>query len=141
MRRNENELSAKEATDTLSILYFFFFLGRCLWRMETPRLGVESELQLQAYTTVTAKGDLSRVCGLHHSSWQHRILNPLSETRDGTCAFMDTSQIHFHCTTMGTPEESAGLNLPIYLSPPSPLVTVSLFSMSASVDRFICAIF
>ena len=122
MRRNENELSAKEATDTLSILYFFFFLGRCLWRMETPRLGVESELQLQAYTTVTAKGDLS-------------------ETRDGTCAFMDTSQIHFHCTTMGTPEESAGLNLPIYLSPPSPLVTVSLFSMSASVDRFICAIF
>ena len=26
--------------------------------------------------------DLSRICDLHRSSWQHRILNPLSKARD-----------------------------------------------------------
>ena len=26
----------------------------------------------------------SHVCNLHHSSWQHQIFNPLSETRDQT---------------------------------------------------------
>ena len=48
--------------------------------MEVPRLGVDSELQLQAYITATAAQDPSRVCDLHHSnSW---ILNPLSEARN-----------------------------------------------------------
>ena len=37
--------------------------------MEVPRLGVESEPQLAAYTTATATLDLSHVCNLHHSSW------------------------------------------------------------------------
>ena len=39
-----------------SRLFFFFptFLGLSLWRMEIPVLGVESELQLLAYTTATA---------------------------------------------------------------------------------------
>lgn len=36
------------------ILTFFFFLGLHLQYMEVPRLGVKSELQLPAYTTVTA---------------------------------------------------------------------------------------
>ena len=39
-----------------------------LWHMEVPRLGVQSELQLPAYTTATATPDLSRICNLHHSS-------------------------------------------------------------------------
>ena len=30
--------------------------------------------------TALAMSDLSLVCDLHHSSWQCRILNPLSET-------------------------------------------------------------
>jgi len=30
--------------------------------MEVPRLGVEVELMLPAYTTATARPDLSRVC-------------------------------------------------------------------------------
>ena len=47
--------------------------------MEVPRLGVESELQLLAYTTVTAMPDPSYACDLHHSSEQHQILNPPSE--------------------------------------------------------------
>ena len=47
--------------------------------MNVPRLGVESELQLPAYTIATATPDPSRVCDLHHSSWQHQLLNPLSK--------------------------------------------------------------
>ena len=48
----------------------FCFLGPHMRHMEVPRLGVESELQLPAYTTATAKWDLSSMCNLHHSSWQ-----------------------------------------------------------------------
>ena len=35
--------------------------------MDVPRLGVESELQLPAYTTASAAPDPSHICGLHHS--------------------------------------------------------------------------
>ena len=35
---------------------------------EVPKLGVEFELQLQAYTTATATPDLSCICHLHCSS-------------------------------------------------------------------------
>ena len=81
-------------------LFFVFVLFFGLYRavpqhMEVPRLGVESELQLLAYTTATATRDLSYICDLHHCSWQRRILNPLSKTRDGTCVLMDICQICF----------------------------------------------
>ena len=72
--------------------------------MEIPRLGVQSELQLLAYTTATATQDLSRVCDVHHSSQQHQIPDPLSKARDQTHILMVTSQIHFHCATKGTPQ-------------------------------------
>ena len=76
---------------------FFSFLFFCfLWlhqRHMVPRLRVESELQLPAYTTATAMLDPSRICHLHHSSRQRRILNPLSETRDQTCNLMAPSRI------------------------------------------------
>ena len=84
--------------------FLFVFLGPHLQHMENPRLGIESETLLPAYTTATAMGIWSHVGNLHHSSWQHRILNPLSEARDGICLLMDTSQIFFfHCATTGTP--------------------------------------
>ena len=70
--------------------------------MEVPKLGVESELQLLAYTTATAMPDPSRVCDLHHSPWQRRILNPLSEARDQTCVLLYTSQIHFRRAMVAT---------------------------------------
>ena len=57
--------------------------------MEVPRLGVESVLQLLAYTT--AMQDPSYNCNLYHSSWQHQILNPLSKAKDQTQVFMDPS--------------------------------------------------
>ena len=72
----------------------FFLLGLCPWRMEVPRLGVKSELQLPAYAIATATQDPSHVCdGVHHSSWQYRILNPKSEARDQTCNLMVPSWI------------------------------------------------
>ena len=61
--------------------------------MKVPRVGVELELQLLAYTTATAIPDPSQVCDLHHSSQQHWIPNPLSKARDRTCVLVDTSQV------------------------------------------------
>ena len=52
--------------------------------MEVPKLGIQLELQLLAYTTATAMWDPSWVCHLHHSSRQQRILNPLTEARNQT---------------------------------------------------------
>ena len=45
----------------------FFFLEPQLGHMEVPRLGVQLELQLTAYTTATATAtpDPSRICDLH----------------------------------------------------------------------------
>ena len=52
----------------LFYLFIFGFLGLHLQHMEVPRLEVESELQLLAYTTATARQDLSHVYDLRHSS-------------------------------------------------------------------------
>ena len=60
-------------------------------QMEVPRLEVELELQLLAYTTPTATQDPSLICNPHHSSWQRRILNSLSEARNQTPILIDTS--------------------------------------------------
>ena len=48
-------------------MYFLFVLlfRAALQRMEVPRLGVESELQLPASTTATATSDPGSVCDLH----------------------------------------------------------------------------
>ena len=62
--------------------------------MEVPRLGVESDLQLLAYTTAIATPDPSLVCDFHHSSQQREILNPLSEARDRTHILTGTSCYH-----------------------------------------------
>ena len=47
--------------------FLFFILGPQMRYVELPRLGVESELQLVAYSAVTAILDLNHVCELHHS--------------------------------------------------------------------------
>ena len=86
----------------LQFFFFFSFLGPHLRHMEVPGLGVESELQLPAYATATAMPDPGCVCNLHHSFQQRQILNPLNKARNQTCVLMDTSQIHFCCTTAGT---------------------------------------
>ena len=54
----------------------------------------ESELQLLAYyNRATATLDPRHVCDIHHSSWQCRILNPLSKARDQTHNLMVPSRI------------------------------------------------
>ena len=89
------------------ISFFFFlsfvFLGPHPWHMEVPRLGVYLELQLLAYATATAMPDPSHICNSHHSSQQHRMLNPLSKARDQTHNLMVPSGICFHCAMTGTP--------------------------------------
>ena len=89
-------------------LLFFYLLFVCLFiyllfssllfmaapqHMEIPRLRVQSELQLPAYTSATATQYLSCICDLHHSSQQYWILKPLREARDWTGILMDTSQL------------------------------------------------
>ena len=74
--------------------------------MEVPRLGIQSELHLLAYTTATATSDLSRICNLHHRSRQCQTLNPLREAGDRTRNLMAPGQIHFHRATIGTPAYS-----------------------------------
>ena len=69
--------------------------------MEVPRLGIRAIAG--AYTTVTTTRDPSCVCDLQHSSWQRQIPDPMIKARDQTRIPMDTSQIRFHCATMGTP--------------------------------------
>ena len=66
--------------------------------MQVPRLGVELELQLLAYTTATAMPDLSHTCDLHHSSRQHNTgsFNPQPKPRDQTHILMDTSRVCDH---------------------------------------------
>uniref|UniRef100_A0A8D1UMM7 Snurportin-1 n=1 Tax=Sus scrofa TaxID=9823 RepID=A0A8D1UMM7_PIG len=88
--------------------FFFFFLLFCFLgprprHMEVPRLRVQWELQLPAYTTATAVPDPSHVFDLHHSSRQHQILNPLSEARDRIRNLMVPSQTRFRCAMAGTP--------------------------------------
>ena len=59
--------------------------------MEVRRQGVESELQLLAIAT--ARRNRNHMRKLHRSLRQHQILNPMSEARDQTHIFMDSSQI------------------------------------------------
>ena len=66
----------------LFLFSFFFLFQLYLWDMEVPGLGVESELQLPAYATVTGTPDPRRICDLPRSLWQCQILKPLMEARD-----------------------------------------------------------
>ena len=75
----------------IQILLFPFY--SYMRHMEAPRLGVQSELHLPAYTTATATWDPSCICDLHHSLQQWRILNPLSRVRNRTLILMDTSRV------------------------------------------------
>ena len=60
--------------------------------MDVPKIGVKSKLYLLDCMPTTMR-DPSLICDLQHSSWQHWILNPLSEARDETDIVMNTSQV------------------------------------------------
>ena len=112
------------------VFIFGVFLGPHPRHVEVPRLGGESELQPPAYAIATAMPDLSHVCDLHYGSWQCRILNPLSQARDGNQNLMAPSRIHFCCTTTGTPKSYSSLKLELichfyHLIHPSALVIMN----------------
>ena len=66
----------------ISVFLSFFFFRSIPAACRSSQARGESELQPLAYTTATATLGPSLVCDLHHSSWQQRILNLLSEARD-----------------------------------------------------------
>ena len=92
-KSTEKKNKVFHASGDIQPLASSFFLGLHLRHMEVPRLRVESELQLPAYTTATATRDPSHTCNLCHSLWQHWIFNPLSEAGDRTCILMDNSRV------------------------------------------------
>ena len=70
----------------IEFFFLFYFLKICLLFRATTMAHGSSQARVRI-RAVDA--------GLRQSSQQHRILNPLSEARDGTCVLMDTHQIHF----------------------------------------------
>ena len=95
--------------------------------MEVPGLGVESNLQLQAYTTAIATPDPSCICNLHHSLRQHGILNPLSEARDWT-------HILTLCQVLNSLSHQQELPLSFFFFLPSSL---SFLSFLSSIPSFL----
>ena len=88
---------------TICLELFFFFPSGLPEAYGNSQAKVESELQLPAYATAMATPDLSGVLDLHCSSWQHWILNPLSEARDQIHILMDTSGLLNPPSHKGTP--------------------------------------
>ena len=84
---------ATTGTPRNTSFFFFFFFRATPTHMEVPRLGVESSCSCQPTPQPHQFQDLSHVCILYPSSRQRRIHNPLSEARDQTHIFMDTSQV------------------------------------------------
>ena len=67
---------------------FFFFFFSLLCTVAEAYGNFWAMGQIRA-----AAAGLCSICDLYHSSQQCRILNPLSEPRDGTHILMDTSQV------------------------------------------------
>ena len=61
LKRPESPIAFREGFYFFIFIFYFIFvfLRPHLWHMEVPRLGVESEPQLSAYTTAMATRDLS----------------------------------------------------------------------------------
>ena len=75
------------------LFLLFFFSWPNLQHMEVPRLGDESELELQLPAYTTAMQDPSLVCNLCQSLQQHQILKPLGENRDQIHILTDTLSV------------------------------------------------
>ena len=73
----ENEMSPWQSGDHVNPQFIFLFQGHTCGKWSSQARG-RIRVQLLAAPTATATWDLSHVFSLHHSSWQHQILNPLS---------------------------------------------------------------
>lgn len=75
------------------IPFYLFFTATPVAYGSSQATGLNQSCTCQPLLEATAMPDLSHIRNLHHSMWQHRILNPLSEARDPTHILMDTSQV------------------------------------------------
>ena len=81
---------------------FFCFLGLHLQHLEVPGLGVESKLQLPAYTTATSMQDPSLIFDLHTTVHGNaRSLTHWARPGIKPCVLMDTVGFLTHWATMG----------------------------------------
>ena len=91
----------------LFFIIFFIFYFFCLFAISwaTPVAHGGSQARGQIVTIATATWDLSRVCGVHHSSQQHRILTHWA--RPGIEPETSWFLVGFvnHCSTTGTLEK------------------------------------
>ena len=71
--------------------HLYFCLFATSWA--APAAYGDSQARGLIGAIATATRDPSRVCNLHHSSLQRRIVNPLSKGRDRTCNLMVPSRI------------------------------------------------
>ena len=74
---------------------FFFLMAAFVVYGSSPQTRGQIWAAAEAYVAATAAQDLSRICNLHCSLWQLRILNPLPKARDGTHILMDTICVGF----------------------------------------------
>ena len=77
--------------DTYFLFFFFFFSATPAAYEGSQARGATAAGLRHSHR----KPDPSCVCNLHHSSRQHRILNPLSKAWDRTCNLMVPSRIRF----------------------------------------------
>ena len=83
-----------------SLFFFFVFLGLHPWYMEVPRLGAELDCSCRPQPQPCGIQAMSETY-IHHSSWQHWILNPLNKAWERILILMDTSWINYRWATMG----------------------------------------
>ena len=97
--------------------FFFFLLFRAIRAAygSSQARGQIGATGLLAYATAIATRDPSHIC--HHSSRQHRILNPLSWAKDRTLMFMDSSRFVNHWATKGTPLFVLSMSSPDWMRP------------------------
>ena len=69
----------------LFIYLFIYFLGLHELHMEVPRLGGRiGAIAVGLRHSHSHTGSQPHLRPTPHSSWQHQIINPLSQARDGT---------------------------------------------------------
>ena len=76
-----------------AFFFFSFFHAHGIWMFPGSQARSQIRAAVPAYATAIATWDPNYICDLHCSSWQHQILNALSEARDWTCILMDTSRV------------------------------------------------
>ena len=71
----------------LVIQFCFLSHTRDLWKSSDQGYSCRPGYRCRPVATGTTMWDPSRVCDLHHSSWQHRIPDPLIEGREPTSSW------------------------------------------------------